>query len=414
MSGLVAPWQRLPLLERIRWLRYVLPPFFAGIVIIYQLFVALPLEESYGHFFHYSFEIAFYSLTGPVVTWLTLKWVERSLADKEALEHQVRARTQMLASLTEASADAILSLDPEGMVASWNRGARDIFEYPQPEVIGRPVGELLPKAATMQEQLQQAGELKDFETVAVTRSGKQIYVELTQTIQDGYETGSPGSLIILRDITLRREREAIIEEERARIARDLHDGMAQNLYFMALKADKARQQTGKAQRALAQELGELSRAARQVIREVRRTIYALRPLDWSRGGFIPALREFVEGYAEQLGWQVEFDTSELRTEIPSRYEPAIFRLVQESLNNVAKHAEAGHVLVELSSAPGQLDLKIVDDGRGLNQDHDTGRGLGLGQMRTRTEALGGEFHFASETGVGTTTFARFPLAGDYP
>src|SRR5690606_33203225 len=116
-------WQRLNLLERIRWLRYILPPALVVVVVFYQLGVAQWLSERYGHTVHYAFEIAFYSLTGPVITWLTLAWVERSLREKEALEREVRARTQQLASLTEASADAILSLDNTGRIVSWNRGA---------------------------------------------------------------------------------------------------------------------------------------------------------------------------------------------------------------------------------------------------------------------------------------------------
>ncbi len=93
-------WQQLSLIDRIRWLRYVLPPLLIVIVVIYQLGVAQALERNYGHAVHYGVEISFYSLTGPLVTWLTLIWVERRLQEKDALEQQVQARTQQLAGLT--------------------------------------------------------------------------------------------------------------------------------------------------------------------------------------------------------------------------------------------------------------------------------------------------------------------------
>jgi hypothetical protein len=96
-------WQNLSLLERIRRLRYILPPMLVLLVVLYQLGVARYLEQAYGHTIHYSVEIAFYSLAGPVVTWLTLVWVESRLAEKEALEGQVRAREQHLATLTAAN-----------------------------------------------------------------------------------------------------------------------------------------------------------------------------------------------------------------------------------------------------------------------------------------------------------------------
>ena len=116
MNSSILAWQKLPLFDRVRWLRYLLPPLFALLVIFYQLVIARPLEESYGHLVHYGFEIAFYSLSGPVVTWLTLQWVERNLKDKDILEQKVRARTQQLANLTDASADAIFSLDHAGRI----------------------------------------------------------------------------------------------------------------------------------------------------------------------------------------------------------------------------------------------------------------------------------------------------------
>ena len=119
--------QELPLFDRVRWLRKILPPTFALLVILYQLVVARPLDEAFGHLVHYTFEIAFYSLSGPVITWLTLKWVERKLRDKDILERKIQARTQQLDSLMEASPDAILSLDQAGKIASWNRGARRLF-----------------------------------------------------------------------------------------------------------------------------------------------------------------------------------------------------------------------------------------------------------------------------------------------
>jgi PAS domain S-box-containing protein len=405
-------WQRMTLIERVRWLRYVLPPLLALVVVLYQLGVAQALERNYGHTVHYSVEIAFYSFTGPIVTLLTLIWVERRLAEKERLERQIQARNQQLASLTAVSADAILTFPFPSNVTSWNRGAERMFGYQASDIIGEPFGRLLAQADTLAGRLEKQGVVKEFETLAFTASGNSLSVELTQTRIGEAEEGSPVSLIIMRDVTTRREREAIREEERSRIARDLHDGVAQTLYFLALKADMAGQQLEPGLDSVAAELQEIGRTARQVIRDVRRTIFALRPLEWRDGSFTMALCDFVQGFAEQLGWQVAVDIDD-HMALPARLEPSVFRLVQESLNNVAKHAEATHVWVTLRPGEGeqQLLLKVRDDGHGFDSSENGRGGLGLEQMEARAKSHGGRLQLESRPGKGTVLTAHLPLPG---
>lgn len=292
-------WNRLSLLDRIHWMRFVLPPVLALWVITYQLAFAQPLEAAYGHTVHYGVEIAFYSLAGPVVTWVTLTWVEHRVSEKEQLEAQVQQVAQ--------------------------------------------------------------------------------------------------------------ERAAVLEEERARIARDLHDGVAQTLYFLALKADMLRGQL-QTDPVLAKDLREMGQTARKVIRDVRRTIFALHPLDWGHGGFLTGLRQFVAGFAEQAGWRVA-DAIDDRLVTPSSLEPLLFRLIQESLNNVAKHAEASQVWVALSAeADGRsLRLTIRDDGLGFEPQAAHGHGLGLQQMAKRARAAGGIFQVESGKGQGTAITVHIPI-----
>jgi PAS domain S-box-containing protein len=405
-------WQKSPLIDRVRWLRYILPPILVFIVIGYQLGIAQALERRYGHAVHYSMEIGFYSLTGPLVTWLTLVWVERRLLEKEALERQVRAQTEQLASLTAVSADAIFSLDAEGLVTSWNQGAEQMLRYMAPAIIGQPLAQLLPEADALAVRLQQRGVVQNFETTAVTVNGRALTVNLTQTQLTGTDETASASLIIMRDVTARREREAILEEERQRIARDLHDGVAQTLYFLALKADMVKQQLHhNTEQALA-DLEEIRQKARQVIREVRRTIFALRPFDWSDTGFKPALRQFVLGFAEQVGWQAVLKVDN-EVAVPDQLEPTIFRLVQEALNNVAKHAGASRVwvTVEFDKADEQFTLTVKDNGRGFDPTATSSKGMGLNQMRARVTAVAGTMHIQSQSDEGTTLTVQLPLSG---
>jgi signal transduction histidine kinase len=182
-----------------------------------------------------------------------------------------------------------------------------------------------------------------------------------------------------------RERTSILEEERVRIARDLHDGMAQTVYFLALKTDILRQRIAADAEAV-QELREMGKALRQIIRDVRRTIFALRPLDWSQAGFLPALVGFVDDFAEQMDWEA-VAVIDAAVQVPIRLEPTVFRLVQESLNNVAKHARATVVRVTLANEDdGYLRIIVEDNGRGFDQTGKNG-GLGLNQMADRVSAV---------------------------
>lgn len=404
-------WRQLTLLERIRRLRYILPPLLALLVIWYQLGIARFLQDTYGHLIHYSVEIAFYSLAGPMVTWLTLVWVESRMAEKEALERQVRRREQHLASLADASADAIISLDRAGHIASWNRGAERLFGYAAKQIVDRPLAHLLRDAATLLDRVQREGVVQNFETTALASNGRPIAVELTHTLLSDDPAENLTSSLIMRDITTRRERDAIVEEERARIARDLHDSVAQILYLLALKADMAAGQVADNPDQVKAELKEIGQRSRQVIREIRRTIFALRPLDWSSDGFLSALRNFVMDFAQQLDWQVSFQVSYDDLSIPDRLQPTVFRLVQESLNNVAKHAEAKQVWVEINQTTegSKLILSVCDDGPGFDPASTSGSGLGLRQMQKRTEAVGGTFNIESRVGGGTIITAQIPL-----
>ena len=400
-------WQRLTLVERVRWLRYLLPPILIIVVTFYQLGVAQWLSEQYGHTIHYGFEIAFYSFAGPLATWLTLAWVERSLREKEALEQEVRARTRQLASLTEASADAILSLDKEGRIASWNRGAERMLGYPAERALGAELGLFLTDAPALAAQRQNQGLVQNYDAEARTRDGRFLNVNLTQTTLE--RNGSSASLLIMRDVTARREREAIVEEERARIARDLHDGVAQTLYFTALQADAGRQQLAQDPQQVGETLREIGTRIRHVIREVRRTIYALHPLDWPEGEFLSALGRFATGFAEQMGWQLNCEIADDLPPIPARLQPTIYRVVQESFNNIAKHADASNVWLTL--APGSersLELTIRDDGPGFMRDQ-TDKGLGLEQMQSRVQRSGGTITIDGGDAEGTTVRARLPL-----
>lgn len=406
------PWQTKYLVDRVRWLKRVLPPSIAVIVVVYQLMVTRFLADQYGHLVHYSVEIAFYSLVGPIVTWITLAWVETSLIEKETLEKRVQSQAQQLASLTNASADAIISLDSTGNIMSWNLGAQHILGFAPNEIIGQPLSNLMVETSRLENLLKATGQVQNFETRAISKSGRSIKAELTfSKLGESDSDDLPVSLMILRDITARREIEAILEEERARISRDLHDGVAQMLYFIALKADLAYEQLSAEKEELANEQKEIGKKVRQAIREVRRTIFALEPLNWAEDGFITTLQNFITRFAEQVELEIEYEIDREAEKIPSQLQPTIFRVVQESLNNIAKHSSASRVVINLEykESDAEVALEIRDYGVGFVLEENSAHGYGIMQMRQRVEAIGGKFKISSQKKQGSTVSVQLPL-----
>ncbi len=367
-------WRNAPVARRVWLLRWSLPLAIAALVFVYQLGFATYIHDTFSHTAHTMVEVGFYSVVGPIVTWLTLNRIGQWLGEKEEAERAARSHERYLASITDASADAILSLDTIGVIRSWNRGAESIFGYPADEMIGQPLVRLFPPDLDLADeesrQTRRAdaeGVIRHYETVCVSHDGRRVVVDITRTPLRDEAGHVVGASVILRDITQRRAREAVVEEERARIARDLHDGLAQNLYFLGLKLDYIRKQIKRDPEGATSELRALKNTVQANIHDVRRTIFALRPVDLEGLGFGPAMRKYAGEFGEQAGLEVTLSVCGDEEGLPSELEPVFFRLVQEGLNNIVKHADAHCAQIELDLDSGHFGrLSIRDDGVGFD------------------------------------------------
>ena len=210
--------------------------------------------------------------------------------------------------------------------------------------------------------------------------------------------------------------ELAIAEERARIAREIHDGVAQALAFSALKLDLvARLFTGEAPQPgkATSELRTAQATIRESIREVRRSIFALRPIDLERHGFLETIRRYCSDFEEQndLGVSLTVDGT---PQLSAKSEAVLFRIFQEAMNNIAKHAQARYVFVTVGQTCDSCGyVEVRDDGQGFDPTTVSDRvtsagGLGLKQMRERVQARGGQFEAVSEPGGGTRVYASVP------
>jgi signal transduction histidine kinase len=209
-----------------------------------------------------------------------------------------------------------------------------------------------------------------------------------------------------------------ITEERERIAREMHDSLAQVLGFVNAKAQATEVllESGQRERA-ADQLRQMAETARSAYADVREGILGLRTsLDGGRG-LVDALDEYLARWREQSGIVAGLDVTDLReASLSPLAEVQVLRIVQEALTNVRKHSGARRVRVRLATDGGHLVTTIADDGTGFAEDNadQSPRGVprfGLSTMRERAESLGGTFEVTSRPGVGTCVTVRLPMDG---
>jgi signal transduction histidine kinase len=206
---------------------------------------------------------------------------------------------------------------------------------------------------------------------------------------------------VARD-TLRRI-VAAQELERQRLARELHDETGQALTSILLGLKQL--EGGGSQEAVAA-LRELVVATLQ---DVRRLAVELRPKVLDDFGLVPALERLTHGFAETTGIAVDLEASAITERLPTEVETAIYRIVQESLTNVVKHARAGRVSVLLTRAEGRIKAVIEDDGTGFDPSATDGGGIGLVGMRERIALIDGTLAVESSATTGTTVAVEVPV-----
>ncbi len=203
---------------------------------------------------------------------------------------------------------------------------------------------------------------------------------------------------------------AAAEDERMRIARELHDGTAQTLAALRVRLKLARTTADPArQLAILEDISEEISAA---IEEVRRMARGLRPPALDMLGLAPALESRARAIAEAGGLRLELAVEDQERLLSPEIELAVYRIVQESLSNVVRHAGAETVFVGLEHQDGVLEIVIRDDGRGFDMQHamdDSGRGLGLFGMQERASYIGGTVDIESRPGHGTQVRVRIPI-----
>ena len=266
---------------------------------------------------------------------------------------------------------------------------------------------------------------RDFEFRMASIQGQVLWFHAAAEIAE--QPGRPPELVgVMNDITqLKRAEERIRalssrlirlqDDERRHISRELHDSLGQYLTSIKINLELVKRESTSVEERHRDLLAESSQTLERCIQEVRSVSYLLHPPLLDELGLPAALRWFTAGFGERSAIDVNLDMPRAFSRLPSNMELTIFRVVQESLTNVQRHAGSDTVWVTLSENPDGVEVKITDTGAGFPMEVveriKEGKaidGVGLRGMYERVRELGGRFEIAS-TGMGTTVSAVLPL-----
>jgi two-component system sensor histidine kinase DegS len=213
---------------------------------------------------------------------------------------------------------------------------------------------------------------------------------------------------------VKEEAEGAVDEERTRIACEIHDGLVQTLVGVNLKMERVRElvpeEPAKSLTMLNQSIGQL----KQAIQEAREVVYNLRPGQYEHLAFIPALANYLKAFEREHRIETAFEGSGDESRLDSKTKVFVFRMVQEALSNVAKHAKATKVGVQVQLKSNVLEARVSDNGLGfdiqtIGQTPEKWDHFGVRSMMERARMLGGTVQWVSKTGTGTTVEISIPL-----
>lgn len=353
---------------------------------------------------------------------------------KEAQE-QARESNEAVRTLLETVPEAVLTHDAEGRIMLVNAAAETMFGYKREEMIGHPLAMLIPERF----RHQHAGHVESFfqkprmrpmgaglNLSAVSKDGSEFPVDIGLSYFET-RTGVIG-VTFVSDITERKKSEATLLQDQKELqtltarlldlqeagnkdlARELHDDLSQKLAALGMEISTLLQPSVKSPKSLPERIRVLSARTNGLAENVHALSRRLHPAILDELGLEAALREECVGFAAQGGVPPQFESERVPSSLPEGISLCLYRVAQESLRNIAKHAKAAHVRIVLSGKRGGVELRIEDTGNGFDVNAARGKGgLGLVSMEERVRLVNGDFTIRSQPGTGTTVEVFVPL-----
>jgi PAS domain S-box-containing protein len=334
---------------------------------------------------------------------------------------QLNRAAQRLAAIVESSNDAIVGMNLDGVITSWNRAAERMFGYSAAEAIGQSITLIIPPDRRDEETLVlarvRAGESVEIETLRQHKDGTSVPISLMVSPVKDARGHIVGASKIARDITERKKAKAALGrlsgrlsrlegEERRRLSRELHDSTAQRLAALCMNLSVAKEAAGALESRAQRALDESAVLADLCLREVRTASYLLHPPELDEFGLQSALARYIDGFIQRSGICVEADVAPDLGRLPQAVETAVFRIVQECLTNIHRHSGSRTAHMRLSRGPSELVLEVRDAGTGVRGNAPPG--VGIASMEERLQQFGASLEINSRPG-GTIVRAVIPL-----
>jgi PAS domain S-box-containing protein len=336
-------------------------------------------------------------------------------------EEPVGRSEQCLRQLFDHAADGIFVHGADGRFTDANRACCEMLGYPREALLQRHAGALFlhhsPETMRSLWAGMQPGRPVTLEDELRRRDGSTFPVEVRLVVFEPAEGGRV-FIGICRDITKRRQAEAArakaevaILEERNRMAREIHDTLAQGFTGILLQLEAA-EAAAEAGLPVEPYLGRVRELARFGLGEARRSVLALRPLALEENGLEQALQQLAGRSSVEGALTCEFSAAGAVRRLQADLELALFRIAQEAVGNAIKHAEATRVWIELAFEPHLVRLSVEDDGVGLAKapGEGTRAGYGLVLMQERAQQIGGTLAVESRPGAGARVTVTIPLS----
>jgi two-component system CheB/CheR fusion protein len=362
--------------------------------------------------------------------------------DLKTTQEALQQQTGFSAAVMESSGALVMVTDPEGRVVAFNRACQMISGYKLEEIAGKVIwnSPLVPKDEGANERalyrrlLRGSASIQHESRWVVKKGSRRLISWNSAPIPQA--AGRPRHMVrIGTDITESRELETALkardvallqsqtqlqeltaglltaqEEERARVARELHDDISQKLATLNLEAERVLRKEPDRDGKLRIEMTRLLHRLRGILRDVERTAHRLHPSSLDHLGLSVALKSYCEDFSKQNGISVRCTERNLPRTIPPLLSLTVYRVVQEALRNVVKHSGSRQAVVSIDGKNGELSLAIKDAGRGFNAARPRKRGLGLISMEERIRLTGGAFEIDTMPGKGVRILARIPLS----
>jgi PAS domain S-box-containing protein len=358
----------------------------------------------------------------------------RDITANKQIEAQAKLSNQRLGLHLTHSPLAVIEWDMHGVITSWSEQAEVVFEWTRSEVIGREIGDLnLVYAADVRKVSEVIEALMRGSKTSLklvnrnnTKTGKVIFCEWYNSVLKDDEGKVFSCMSLVQDISESKRAEAellekneqlrnlsahlqdILEEERANIAREIHDELGERL--TGIRLDISWIESHLSDSCIKDRFPALIKVVDDTIKTVRKISTELRPSLLDDFGLVDAIEWQATEFEKRTGISCKVKSFVKQTLTNKKIEITLFRIFQESLTNILRHASAREISVQLLLAENTVELSIADDGVGMDLNTvKSKKTLGLMGMKERVYMVDGEYNITSNVGKGTTITVSVPI-----